>query len=221
MKNTAAVLSGDVVSSSRLSAPQRKELEALLWQELERFAGDKNNFVITRGDAFQLLPKNPKDALAIAIELRCILKKNFNTDKGSMIDARISIGLGEIQLHGKTLSSSDGSAFRLSGRGLDNLESGELHLAISTGEPLTDAVLETICILADVHIRAWNKLQAEAVLGRLQNLTYEQLGEKLGINPSAAYKRIESAQWKLIPPVLQYFEFLVETLSKPPKDTPA
>lgn len=217
MKNPVAVLSGDVVNSSGLKAAERKELEQLIWKELERLTKKKTHFSVERGDSFQILLEKPEEALRKALEIRCVLKSRFYKDKRPLTDARISIGLGEVGLKGKTLSSSDGTAFRLSGRGLDSLKSGELHLAMATGHQPTDAALGVISQLMDAHLRAWNNLQAEAVLGRLQGLTYEQLSTKLGISASAAYNRIESAQWKLIAPVLDYFENLVKSLKETQK----
>ncbi len=205
-----AILSGDIIASSSLTTAQRKELEDLLWKELERISGSKDDFSIQRGDAFQMKITQPGRALKAAIELRCLLKSQLQQSGKAISDARISLGIGTEELKGRNVSSSDGEAYRLSGQGLDQLKEANTNLSIHTGEVIVDRSWEVISYLIDEHITEWSPMQAEAILLRLQGLTYEEMANKLGINTSAAFKRIESAHWKAVKKALDYFELAMK-----------
>lgn len=211
MKITA-VLSGDIIASSELSPKERKVLEDVLWTELRRLSGSDDNFSIQRGDAFQFKITEPVQALAIAIELRCLLKTKVNPDGKAPSDARISIGIGSEDLKGRTVSSSDGEAYRLSGLGLDQLKENSVNLKISTSQEIFNNAWEPLSFLIDAHISNWSPFQAEAVLLRLAGETYESMAATLGINTSAAFKRIESARWKGVKKAIDFFEYMVEKI---------
>ncbi len=207
-----AIITGDIINSTSLNTLQRQQLEQLLWKLLPGLAISRNDFNIQRGDNFQLRVE-PVDALAAAIKLRCHLKKQFR-DRKPPLDARLAIGLGEISLQGRTLSSSDGTAFRYSGRQLERLKQEKINLAVTSKDPILNAAWEALAILMDEHISSWNHLQAEAVLGRLQAYTFEEIGKQLGINPSAVYKRIESAHWKSVASGLDFYQRWVGNLTE-------
>lgn len=198
-----AIVTGDIVNSSQLNKTDRKALESFLWDELEKLSGSSQSFSIQRGDAFQFKCE-PAVALDKCLTLRCKLKAQ-NYQIKAPVDARLSIGIGEVSLNGKDISSSDGVAFQISGRGLDALKDQELYLAIASEDEVMNQAWLALAILMDDHIQSWNNRQAEAVLGRLEDQTYEQLGQKLGINPSAVYKRIESAHWKSVLAGLKFY----------------
>jgi len=207
-----AIVTGDIVDSSQLNKEDRQALEAFLWEELERLSGSSHNFNIQRGDAFQLKCQ-PVEALDKSLILRCKLKV-LNYQGKTPVDARISIGLGQVSLEGKTISSSDGPAFQLSGRGLDALREQDRYLTISGEDEMMNEAWGALATLMDEHIRNWNSRQAEAVLGRLQGLTYDELGQHLGINPSAVYKRVESAHWKSVLAGLEFYRKWAASLSR-------
>ena len=196
-----AVISGDMIASSELAPEDRKKLEQFLWEELSELNIDESQFSIQRGDSFQFITL-PKDALEKAIRFRCALKNLFTQQAA---DARIAIGLGEISVKGKTVASSDGTAFQRSGKTLDSLKGLGVNLAISCGIEIWDAAWQSIVGLADEHISSWSGKQAEAILGRLDQLTYDQLGEKLHINSSAVHKRVQSAHWKSVHQALEFY----------------
>lgn len=209
---TIAILSGDIIASSDLNKEQRKVLEDVLWTELRRLSGGDENFSIQRGDAFQFKATEPVQALAIAIELRCILKSKLQQDGKALSDARISIGIGSEDLKGRTVSSSDGEAYRLSGLGLDQQKDDGVNLKISTGQEIFNKAWEPLSFLIDEHISNWSAFQAEAVLLRLAGETYESMATHLGINTSAAFKRIESARWTGVKKALHFFEYMMEKI---------
>lgn len=216
MAKQVAIISGDIISSSELNTPQRKKLENLLWTELQRLSGDEKNFSIQRGDAFQLKPPEPTTALSIALQIRCLLKVKLQHANKTRSDARISIGLGTETLQGRTISSSDGEAYRQSGLGLDKLKEENIHLKIRTGREMYDQAWAALCPLMDEHITSWSPMQAEAILGRIEGKTYEQIAEELHINPSAVYKRIDSAHWKTLQKAISFYEYMAAEVLKLP-----
>lgn len=82
-----------------------------------------------RGDSFQVVVDNPELALSVAIALRAKLKAS-TPDKSEVWDARLSLGIGDVSFASGNILTSDGEAFRLSGRAFDNI--GKKRLCIST-----------------------------------------------------------------------------------------
>lgn len=114
------------------------------------------NIEMFRGDGFQIIVEEPSSALAIGIALRA------NTpDSLSPWDARISIGIGEVSYESESIVTSDGEAFRLSGREFDTL--GKRRIAICTSHEELNAELKLNTAFADEIITKWTPKQAEVV----------------------------------------------------------
>ncbi len=202
----AAVITGDVVNSTRLNPPQRKKLEQVLWETLEQLERHKDRYDVLRGDSFQLLVDDPQQAFKKAIQLRCLVKSGMSKYAKTRVDLRISIGFGDISFKGKTLGSSDGTAFRRSGQGLDALKSEKKHLVIHTGDKKNDDFMEILSVLTDVIITGWSAAQAEAVYWSSCGFTQTEIANKLSIVQSAVNKRLQSAHWNEINKVVAFFE---------------
>ena len=116
---TKAVITGDIVRSELIALGKRDLLIQVLHQIVENLQ-DKSpmRMELFRGDSFQIVVDSPEMSLKIASMMRAGLKSN--TPKGSKTewDARISIGIGTIDYQGDSIVTSDGEAFKLSGRGL-------------------------------------------------------------------------------------------------------
>ena len=116
-----AVITGDIVRSELIALDKRDLLIQVLHQIVENLQ-DKSpmRMELFRGDSFQIVVDSPEMSLKIASMMRAGLKSN--TPKGSKTewDARISIGIGTIDYRGNSIVTSDGEAFKLSGRGLDS-----------------------------------------------------------------------------------------------------
>lgn len=204
--NKVAVLTGDIIHSKKLNQQQRKKLEQVLWETLEKSVEQGKYFEILRGDSFQLLLNQPQLALRKCIELRCLIKMGMSDIVEEKTDARISIGIGEISFMGKTLGSSDGTAFHRSGFGLDELKKMKKRITILTGNEQKDELLEIISVLVDIIVSEWSAAQSEAIYWSSQGLTQQKIADKLSIVQSAVNKRLQSAHWNEIEEVLLYFE---------------
>lgn len=193
-----AVITGDIIGSSKLKDGSERALLAQKLKEcLAYVAKSKTNLEITRGDSFQVIVKDKREALFAAVYVRCFLKtilkpgitlkkkaKNSTYKTGRNVfvntagkeindgvlitDARISIGIGEVSYKAKKLSESDGTAFHNSGRGFDLLTKDK-NLSITTDTAATtQKSLELICDYVDHIIKGWSYNQAEVVLALLE-----------------------------------------------------
>jgi hypothetical protein len=164
-----AVLTGDIVKSSRLDRATRESLPSLLRQaaaDLREFRGETVplDIDIYAGDSWQLLLSQPGAALRAAVFLRaCLL------DRADGVDTRIAVALGRIDfVPGDRVSEGDGEAFRLSGRLLQDSAPGQRMRFASSDR--SDARLWDVAFgLVDAIIsRSWSAKQARAVSGALR-----------------------------------------------------
>jgi hypothetical protein len=201
-----AVLTGDIVNSSNLEPRRRKELEQLIWKVLEKLKKDNDKYDVLRGDSVQFLTEEVQQSFRKAIQMRCMIKYGMSGNIKTKIDTRISIGIGDITFTGKTLGSSDGTAFRYSGKGLDQLKQLKKRIIILTGNDKLDDIFNIIAVLTDVIVTGWTAAQAEAVYWSSVGLTQQQIADKLSIVQSAVNNRLKSAHWNEIEEALTFFE---------------
>lgn len=115
------MITGDLVNSTNIAAKWRQTV----LDTLNVCAADFQpltlcNLEMYRGDSFQIVVDKPDYALAVAIALRAKLKA-MTPGKQQLWDARLSIGIGDISFESDNIVTSDGEAFRLSGRSFDNI----------------------------------------------------------------------------------------------------
>lgn len=113
MKNKA-VITGDIVRSEFIGLDKRGELLKALQQvceELQKFSPMKME--IYRGDSFQIVMERPEVSLKVATLIRSYLISKTPQGEKNIWDARISIGIGEIDYVSTSIVVSDGEAFRL------------------------------------------------------------------------------------------------------------
>jgi class 3 adenylate cyclase len=194
-----AVLTGDIVGSSRTLEMRRKYLLDAMKSSFEIVtrlspSAIAASFEIYRGDSFQGVLSRPETALRTAIALRAALRRFL---KGALHrhtqDARIAIGIGTVDyLAAQKASEGDGDAYRRSGPLLDAMK-GNRRLRISTPWPRIDEELGVSCSLLDALIERWSSEQAEAMLGLLQGRTQEAIAQDLGISQPAVVQRLKAA----------------------------
>ncbi|MFC5272286.1 hypothetical protein [Adhaeribacter terreus] len=209
-----AVITGDVIDSTKLAVAERKKLDELLHLGLTEVAGE-NNFEIFRGDSFQILLQEPETALKKAIQIRCWLRKqqissakNNKTasSKRGIIDARLAIGIGSVSYQSKQIRTSDGEAFRLSGRALDDLKHRNSRIIIDTPSPELNDFLEVTFTLLDILISNWSVQQSEVIYELLNNQTQTAIGNKLNISQASVNQRAKTAHWPAIEKTIALFE---------------
>ena len=168
-----AVLTGDLIGSSRFNIKEREELLFILKDSFKIISPDiiTSQFVIFRGDSFQGVLSRPDEALNAALIIRASLLSKFK-GKRTRLDARIAIGIGTIDyLPRDQAGEGDGEAFRNSGPELDKMKKGEQNLIIKTPWNEINEELQTECSLLDALIQRWTKEQAEANFYQIQSPT--------------------------------------------------
>lgn len=209
-----AVLTGDVVGSTRLKGDDRLGLLEVMRQVstelLEEYPKDIPLPVdIFRGDSWQVLVTNPEHALRIGLFYRARIRSGV---KSHRVDTRFSIGLGSVDfLPEEHVSSGDGEAFWLSGHGLERMPRNRrmvVLLPASFADCLSDAS-DSILFLIDTLATQWTRKQAEAVAGTIAGLTQERIAQNWAEKPvtqQAVAQHLERAGWHAIEHGLHFFE---------------
>lgn len=201
-----AVLTGDLVASTRLPPSRRSALlKEWLTEVLETIP-----FELSQGDSFQLKVA-AVDSLSIALRLRSHLR-SITPLNGYRPDARISIGLGAVDYTGISLSESAGPAFELSGRGLLTDKSRASLLRITSPNPAFNAACNTALALAEVLIQRWTFPQALSITAALQGLTQQQIADLRGISQPAVQQQLQAAGWFGLSSLLAYYSTTIDLL---------
>jgi hypothetical protein len=199
-----AVLTGDLVGSTRANAASVDSAFVCLKQTAEDIAGwtgEPTHFTRYRGDGWQMVIKRPEMALRAAL----FIHVSNNMDDRAM-PSRISIGLGQAEHLGtQDLSDARGSAFVHSGQGLDNMARAQRLCVAGEGiTPLHIAIVELI----DERSRKWSREQSEAMQQALEptNYSLEFMAIPLNITPQAVAYRLQAAGANAIRSALEKWE---------------
>ncbi len=209
-KKKYAVLTGDVVGSSKLDDAKRRALQ----REVKRIGREiRQAFAVAcpldldmfRGDGWQLLAVEPIVAVRVALFFRVSLRFRM---RNNSIDSRVSIGIGKIRFIPKDrVSEGDGSAFRLSGHGLDATD--RRIRMLMTVEDVSCPLLTATLSLVDALVQGWTANQAQAVLGALKGWTQERIAkewEPKAITQQAVGQHLDRSQWHLVDTVVKTVE---------------
>jgi len=209
-----AVLTGDMVGSSKLETTDRKILHDILESTSKeivlQFPGDvPYRPYLYRGDSWQFVVTEPSSSLRIGLTFRTYLRSRMESKR---IDTRISIGIGSISfIPPNNLSSGDGEAFRLSGIGLENMDKSS-RMAISFPdrfEPDISASIQMIVKLIDLQVKNWTERQSKVVSGALLGYTQKTIAENLfgnKISQQAVAQHLDRAGWNSIESGINFFE---------------
>jgi hypothetical protein len=226
-----AVLTGDLIGSSRFKIKEREELLFILKDSFKIISPDiiTSQFVIFRGDSFQGVLSRPDEALNAALIIRASLLSKFK-GKRTRLDARIAIGIGTIDyLPRDQAGEGDGEAFRNSGPELDKMKKGEQNLIIKTPWNEINEELQTECSLLDALIQRWTKEQAEANFYQIQSpksrvflnfareepglnqrLTQVETAKILNISQSAVFQRLKTGGYWAVQAFLERFKTIIQ-----------
>jgi len=211
-----AVLTGDIVDSSKLTGVQLEQCLELLRttaQEIDAIAPNTiaQDIAFFRGDAWQVLLGRPEQSLRAALLLRCALKMAFRL---SRYDTRIAIGIGQVEaLSKRGITGSRGPAFTLSGAALDQLDEGRMALRVAPECGASSDCLGTcVAPLLDGIVGDWTPTEARAVHGALHGWTQLNIAKawpgSLRMKPTrqAVQKALARAHWDVVKAVLAWFE---------------
>lgn len=205
---TRAVITADIVNSTKLSRGDSKKLMTLLSSILE---GHKYEFY--RGDSFQVFLKEPADALLLTLQLKAAALKSPVEPASDPIDIRASIGIGSIHLPLKTLKTASGEAFILSGRGFDQLKNVQrIYISSSEKNELANHGLRVLAGFVDYIFRRLTSKQAAVVFELLQKRTQIETAKRLKKSQATINKHTQSAGWTEIEKLLAEYKIFINSI---------
>ena len=202
-----AVLTGDIVNSTRLAPGAEKQLLKALDKVLSPY-----QYEYYRGDSFQAYLEDPQAALRVALLCRTMAIGLTEEKEQGPYDVRISIGIGAVTKPVKKLGSAKGEAFLLSGRSFDEMQKTDTRLAIATGNELANAGLKILTDYINFIFKDMTAKQAMIISGLLVGETQQKLAEDLGKSKSTIYQLTVSGKWPEIDNQLQQFGNLINLL---------
>ncbi len=197
-----AVLTGDVVGSSKLDPMSRRALPDAL---KKASAAARSVFKRTipleadifRGDSWQVVVADSHLGLRVALFFRAYLRGHW-LDAG--LDTRIAIGIGAISfLPKQRVSQGDGPAFRASGELLESMpKARRLRLSIEDRERL--AGVDAVVALVDALMNRWTQRQALAVVGALKGQKQEEIAKSWAppVKQQVIARHLQQANWEVI-----------------------
>jgi hypothetical protein len=206
-----AVLTGDIVSSRALSAERLERTRRLIAEGASRFRRREPRALcgvpeVFRGDAWQLLLREPRWALRLALLIRALLLARDD------VRTRVSIGIGAVDaIDRRRVSLSTGEAFTLSGHALDAI-TGYFDLTGALPEraaPLA-AWFPAMLHLSSGLVRPWTRRQAEIVSVALlaENPTHESIAGTLRpkVSKQSVTESLAGARWRPLLEGIRVFE---------------
>ena len=150
----------------------------------------------------------PTKALQIALAIRAIIRANKFAGNNHQWDARIAIGIGTLDYETDLLSTSDGEAYRLSGKCLDSI--GKARLCIKTPWEDVNKELMVSTLFADDIATGWTQSQSRIMFEKLvKNNSQEEIGNTLGVSRQMVSKSLKAAKEGLISVYVKRFEEMI------------
>lgn len=193
-----AVITGDIISSTSIPFEERKKLLDIF----DKIVNDLQSLCelkceIFRGDSFQILVEKAELALEVAVLIRAGLKMNTPENSKIIWDARVAIGVGEIEFIDDKVITSDGEAFKYSGRAFDELI--KTNLTIKTRWDNINEELKLSTLFADDIISNWTEIQAFVVYkSLLLNKSQKEIADEQNKSAQNISKISVNAKEKLI-----------------------
>lgn len=209
-----SVITGDIIESTKLAISDREKLMESVQVILSDLTSIYNlKSEIYRGDSFQILLDEPLYSFRVALILKMHIRSypiseislSNNQRKAKINDARIAIGVGQVENSNKYLGATNGEAFILSGHLLDSLKKTKQSLGIKTSDGF-GSELETEVFLIDTIIYQTTALQCEVIKWKLLKQNEIEISHKLKIKQSAVNQRSNSGSWHAINTMVQRFE---------------
>jgi predicted DNA-binding protein YlxM (UPF0122 family) len=192
-----AVISGDLIKSQKIPQQEYDDMLYQLDQSL-RFIASKFNgrFSVYRGDALQIQLPDPTDVCCAAVLLYLQLKSaNYSL--------RQSLAVGNLDNPRADIKTATGSAYTLSGQGLDTMNQ-RLLLQIEYC-PLDTSFALNIDLI-DVLLDKMSQKQANALFYYLttHNNSHSELAKELKTSRENVTKLLNLAHYQLIERFLNY-----------------
>lgn len=199
-----SVITGDIINS-RNSHSQLwlKNLKSVL----NEIGSTPKVWEIFRGDSFQVEVSDPKNALREAIKIKAAIK----TIKD--LDVRMSIGIGEKEYVGDSITESNGSAFVHSGEGFELLKKNKQTLGVFSNNEAFNDDINLLLRLSLIAMDNWTPAVAEYVsIDLREGLLQEQIAKFLDIGQSSVSERNKRSYLTEIKEVENWYKSRVKTI---------
>lgn len=208
-----AVLTGDLIQSSRLKAAELNQARETLLAAVSELKAWKKGFVLGkseffRGDSWQVCLANPEWSLRAALFLRARLREKRR------FDTRVAIGIGEVErLVTRRISLSSGEAFSISGMALDRLPvQSSLGIVLGSnvgGESAAHWLPAIAALCAALVSQAKPRQSAVLALALLPvGLVQQQIAARIDppVSQQAVHKALGGLHWQALQRALEAFE---------------
>ena len=205
-----AIITGDIVDSTKMVAEERNSMLRML-QSLPVLLLPlaKFDLEIFRGDSFQIRVGRSVDSLKVALAIRSHIRSFKFAEHNRQWDARLAIGIGTLEYENGSLATSDGEAYRASGRGLDSI--GKNRLTIETPWEEVNKELRVSTAFADDIITGWTQSQCRVMFQSLTTgLSHAEIGDILGISRQMVDKALRAGKEDLMNLYLDRFAELIK-----------
>lgn len=205
-----AIITGDIVDSTKMVAEERNSMLRMLQSFPDLLLPlTKIDLEIFRGDSFQIRVVNPVDSLTAALAIRAYIRSFKFAEHNRQWDARLAIGIGTVEYENGTLATSDGEAYRSSGRGLDSI--GKSRLIIETPWEEVNKELRVSTAFADDIITGWTQSQSRVIFQSLTtSLSHAEIGNILGITRQMVDKALRAGKEDLMNLYINRFKELIK-----------
>lgn len=204
-----AVLTGDLINSTGYKPHELDAILTIINQEFEYLKTEyQSDFKLFRGDSFQGVILDPVLALDVVLTLKTAVNMIQITPSrnSSLLDFRIAIGIGTVNLKRESILESNGEAFQFSGKTLDTMKGEYPRLLLKTSDTdLTDEFNVHFGLLDSVMSK-WSSASAEVVYYLHKGYKEKEIAEKLDINQSAVNHRKKVANWDSISLLLKRYK---------------
>lgn len=204
-----AVITGDIVNSTRLDA---SAYELAITRLTEIFGLLESRYhakwEIFRGDSFQLNLPEPSFAMHSALLIKTYLL--FTSENENFLSVTLSVGLGEVIVDSQQLTTSHGSAYTLSGRGLDKTSRGGISLH-SDLDDLNNMLTLPTHFLAHL-LSSFSRKQAEALYSYiLMNYPeHQKIADKMHTSRQNVSKLLSRGGAELVREYLLFYQTQVK-----------
>lgn len=205
-----AIITGDIVDSTNMIGEERNSMLRML-QSLPDLLSPftKIDLEIFRGDSFQIRVWESVDSLKVALAIRSHIRSFKFTELNRQWDARLAIGIGTVEYENGSLATSDGEAYRASGRGLDSI--GKNRLTIETPWEEVNKELRVSTAFADDIITGWTQSQSRIMFQSLTtDLSHTEIGDILRISRQMVDKALKAGKKELMNLYINRFKELLK-----------
>lgn len=205
-----AVITGDIVGSTKLSPGEMADVRGTVMHTVREFANGNSEAIskgveFFQGDSWQVLLKDPRAALRLTLLIQAKLLAEYG------VETRAAIGIGTVARIERNAAISTGEAFTLSGRALETM-TGYFGLTGDLPTRASDfALWFTACLrLCSPLERSWTRRQAE-VMGlwlSLRHPTHENIAADLDppVTKQSVTDILSSANWRYFYEAIKAFQ---------------